>query len=105
MLDGPRWGPASGKPAQQLVVLCHGVGADGFDLIDLGPSWSRALPDAVFVSPHAPLVHDSGFGRQWFSLADRTPPVLEATVNRLRNPKLARPRVQVMRGEFSDNAY
>ena len=80
MLDGPRWGPASGKPAQQLVVLCHGVGADGFDLIDLGPSWSRALPDAVFVSPHAPLVHDSGFGRQWFSLADRTPPVLEAGV-------------------------
>jgi len=82
MLDGPRWGPASGKPAEQLVVLCHGVGADGFDLIDLAPTWSRALPDAAFVSPHAPSVHDSGFGRQWFSLADRTPSLLEAGVRR-----------------------
>jgi phospholipase/carboxylesterase len=80
MLDGPRWGPASGKPAQQLVILCHGVGADGFDLIDLGPTWGRALPDAAFVSPHAPSVHDSGFGRQWFSIADRTPSVMEAGV-------------------------
>jgi len=31
--------------------------------------------------------------------------VLDLTVKRLRNPKLARPRVQVIRGEFSDNAY
>lgn len=81
-LDGPRWGPASKGPPKQLVVLCHGLGADGHDLIDLAPSWSHALPDALFVSVDAPFTHDSGFGRQWWSVADRSPPVVEAGVRR-----------------------
>ncbi len=73
MLDGPRWGPRQGKP-EQLVVLCHGVGADGHDLIDLAPSWALALPQAQFVAPDAPEPYDSGpMGRQWFPLWDRTP--------------------------------
>jgi len=81
-LDGPRWGPASKGVARQLVVLCHGLGADGHDLIDLAPSWGHALPDALFVSVDAPFVHDSGFGRQWWSVADRSPSVVEAGVRR-----------------------
>jgi phospholipase/carboxylesterase len=68
--------------ARQLVVLCHGLGADGHDLIDLAPSWGHALPDALFVSVDAPFVHDSGFGRQWWSVADRSPSVVEAGVRR-----------------------
>ena len=79
-LDGPRWGPASKATPKQLVVLCHGVGADGHDLIDLAPTWSHALPDAVFVAVDAPFPHDSGFGRQWWSVGDRTPSVMEAGV-------------------------
>jgi phospholipase/carboxylesterase len=79
-LDGPRWGPASKATPKQLVVLCHGVGADGHDLIDLAPTWSHALPDALFVSVDAPFPHDSGFGRQWWSVADRTPSVMAAGV-------------------------
>src|SRR5579859_4536122 len=79
-LDGPRWGPASKVAPKQLVVLCHGLGADGHDLIDLAPSWSHALPDALFVSVDAPFQHDSGFGRQWWSVADRSPHVVEAGV-------------------------
>ncbi len=39
-LDGPRWGPRDQGPPKQLVVLCHGVGADGHDLIDLAPHWA-----------------------------------------------------------------
>jgi phospholipase/carboxylesterase len=81
-LDGPRWGPASKAAPRQLVVLCHGLGADGHDLIDLAPSWGRALPDAVFVSVDAPFAHDSGFGRQWWSVADRSPPIMEAGARR-----------------------
>jgi phospholipase/carboxylesterase len=81
-LDGPRWGPASKATPKQLVVLCHGVGADGHDLIDLAPTWSHALPDAVFVAVDAPFPHDSGFGRQWWSVGDRTPSVMEAGVRR-----------------------
>jgi phospholipase/carboxylesterase len=72
-LDGPRWAAASGTP-RHLVVLCHGVGADGNDLIDLGPHWSAALPDAAFVAPHGPEPYDVGMtGRQWFSIGDRNP--------------------------------
>ena len=77
-LDGPRWGPASKATAKQLVVLCHGLGADGHDLIDLAPTWSHAVPDALFVSVDAPYPHESGFGRQWWSVLDRTPAVMEA---------------------------
>jgi len=81
-LDGPRWGPASKAAPRQLVVLCHGLGADGHDLIDLAPAWGHALPDALFVSVDAPFVHDSGFGRQWWSVADRSPSVMEAGARR-----------------------
>jgi phospholipase/carboxylesterase len=78
-LTGLRWGPASKGTARQLVVLCHGVGADSHDLIDLAPTWSLALPDALFVAPDAPEPYDQGpAGRQWFSLQDRTPAVLDA---------------------------
>lgn len=81
-LDGPRWGPASKAAPKQLVVLCHGLGADGHDLIDLAPSWSHALPDAQFVSVDAPFPDDSGFGRQWWSVGDRSSPIVEAGVRR-----------------------
>jgi phospholipase/carboxylesterase len=61
------------------VVLCHGVGADGHDLIDLAPHWAAALPHAAFAAPDAPEPYDQApFGRQWFSLADRTPARLAA---------------------------
>jgi phospholipase/carboxylesterase len=79
-LDAIHWGPASKARPKQLVVLCHGLGADAFDLIDLAPSWAHACPDAIFASVHAPFPHDSGFGRQWWSIADRSPDVMETGV-------------------------
>jgi phospholipase/carboxylesterase len=77
-LDAVHWGPASKATPKQLVILCHGLGADAFDLIDLAPAWQHACPDALFASVHAPFMHDSGMGRQWWSVADRSPPVMEA---------------------------
>jgi phospholipase/carboxylesterase len=78
MLDGPRWGPKQGA-ARQLVVLCHGVGADGHDLIDLAPLWATALPHATFAAPDGPQPCDgSPMGRQWFPLWDRAPAQLAA---------------------------
>jgi phospholipase/carboxylesterase len=80
-LDGPRWGPKSGGTPKQLVVLCHGLGADGMDLIDLAPGWGNTLPDAAFVAPDAPEECDMGpFGRQWFSVQDRSEPMRLAGV-------------------------
>ena len=70
-IDGPRWGPASKATPKQLVVLCHGLGADGHDLIDLAPTWSHALPYALFVSVDAPFPHRSLPGRQAFDAAAR----------------------------------
>jgi phospholipase/carboxylesterase len=77
--DGVRWGPRSGGPAAQLVVLCHGIGGDGDQLADLAQAWSEALPDARFVGLDGPAPCEGApFGRQWFSIADRTPAVLAA---------------------------
>ena len=73
-LTGPSWGPASKGAPKQLVILCHGVGADGNDLMDLAPDWGRLLPDAIFVAPHGPEPYDMApIGRQWFSIGDLDP--------------------------------
>ncbi len=72
-LSGPRFGPAAGGAPRQLVVLLHGWGADGNDLIGLAPALAPILPNAEFLSPDAPFPCEAGFGRQWFSLGDRSP--------------------------------
>ncbi|MCA3393590.1 MAG: prolyl oligopeptidase family serine peptidase [Roseomonas sp.] len=78
-LEGPQYGPASGGKPDSLVLLLHGVGADGFDLIDLAPVWAEVLPNALFIAPHAPFPFQGApFGRQWFDIMDRTPARLEA---------------------------
>ena len=72
--DGPRLAPRSGRPARQLVVFLHGYGADGNDLIDIGRAWQDLLPDAAFVSPHAPQpCGQAPMGREWFPLTFRDP--------------------------------
>ena len=72
-LDGPRIAPRSGT-AKQLVVFLHGYGADGNDLIDIGRAWAGLLPDAAFVSPHAPRpCGQAPVGREWFPLTFRDP--------------------------------
>jgi phospholipase/carboxylesterase len=77
MIDGPSFGPMAGGAPTGLVVLCHGVGSDGFDLIDLAPVWGRAAPNALFRSPHGPEPYDAApMGRQWFPLWDRSPAML-----------------------------
>jgi phospholipase/carboxylesterase len=73
-LDGPRLAPRTGA-AKQLIVLLHGYGADGNDLIGLGQAWVAALPHCAFASPHAPDFFPFGNGRQWYPLPtsyDRT---------------------------------
>lgn len=65
--------PVSGKTPAHIVVLLHGYGADGRDLIGIGADWAQNLPDTVFVSPDAPSPCEmSAMGRQWFSLREYT---------------------------------
>jgi phospholipase/carboxylesterase len=73
-LDGPRLEPRSRGPARQLVVFLHGYGADGNDLIEIGRVWQPLLPDAAFVSPHAPRpCGQAPMGREWFPLTFQDP--------------------------------
>jgi phospholipase/carboxylesterase len=77
-LSGPAVEPRQGD-ARQLVVLLHGWGADGNDLIGLAPALQPALPHAFFVSPNAPDPCDQNpMGRQWYSFADERPEVMKA---------------------------
>jgi phospholipase/carboxylesterase len=72
-IDGPRLNPRSGA-ARQLVIFLHGYGADGNDLIEIGRAWQPLLPQAAFVSPHAPEpCGQAPVGRQWFALTFRDP--------------------------------
>lgn len=65
------------KNTKKLVVLLHGVGSDGHDLIGLIPYIQKELPDYHFISPHGVEAFDMApYGRQWFSLQDRTPTVI-----------------------------
>ncbi|HET8996002.1 MAG TPA: prolyl oligopeptidase family serine peptidase [Acetobacteraceae bacterium] len=79
-IDALYWGPASKSTPKQLVVLCHGIGADAHDLYELAPEWGAAVPDALFASVNAPHPHPSGFGRQWWDVGDRSPAIMEAGV-------------------------
>jgi phospholipase/carboxylesterase len=73
-LSGPSRLPTSGGKPSRLVILLHGLGADGNDLIGLAPYWERLLPTAEFLSPNAPFPCDMApHGYQWYSSQDRTP--------------------------------
>lgn len=68
-LSGPMLAPANGEAPDSVVVLLHGYGSDGNDLIALAPHFQHLLPGALFVSPHAPEPAGSvGFGFQWFAI-------------------------------------
>jgi phospholipase/carboxylesterase len=72
-LSGPRLPPLRGQ-ATHLVVLCHGYGADGNDLIGLAPHWQRALPTVAFVAPNAPQpCAGAPSGYQWFPISRADP--------------------------------
>jgi phospholipase/carboxylesterase len=80
-LSGPSRPPASGGKPSRLVILLHGLGADGNDLIGLAPNWAPLLPEAEFLSPNAPFPCDMvPYGYQWFSSQDRSPAAVLAGV-------------------------
>ncbi|MGE0828362.1 MAG: alpha/beta hydrolase, partial [Hyphomonadaceae bacterium] len=81
LLDGPRLPPAGGAKPNALVVLLHGYGSNGADLISLAPYWAKDLPGAAFVAPNAPEpVPGAPGGYQWFDLASRDPAWVEQGV-------------------------
>ena len=80
ILSGPEYLPKDNK-IDGLVILLHGLGSDGNDLIGLVPHWAPHLSNIGFVSPNAPFPCDMApMGYQWFSLQDRDPHKVRAGV-------------------------
>lgn len=66
------WLPAEGAP-EQLILLLHGVGADGASMAPLAQALRAEFPQAALLAPDAPHPFDTGGpGRQWFSVAGIT---------------------------------
>lgn len=85
-------GPRSGGAPKQLVLLLHGYGSNGADLISFAPHWQQGLPDALFLAPDAPERCPGSGGFQWWALASineqalaagagRAAPVLDAYID------------------------
>ncbi len=78
------YGP-EGENVKSLVVMLHGVGSNGKDLISLAPLLTAGLPGTKFISPDAPFACDMvppGYpdAFQWFSLQSYDPASLLAGV-------------------------
>jgi phospholipase/carboxylesterase len=67
-LSGPTLAPVRG-PATHLVVLVHGYGADGQDLLGLANHWQGLLPTVAFAAPNAPTRVPGSPGYQWFPIS------------------------------------
>ena len=77
IVNGTSLQPLSGGSPKQIVLLLHGYGSSGADLISLAPHWQRALPDALFLAPNAPQrLNYMSSGYQWWSLSAFTPQAL-----------------------------
>jgi len=69
-LSGPMAPPKAGGEPTHAMVLLHGYGSDGRDLIGLAGYWRDLLPGALFVAPNAPeRCRDNPSGYQWFPIA------------------------------------
>lgn len=78
LLDGPRALPERGGKADALVILLHGYGSNGADLISLAPYWAGKLPGAAFVAPNAiENVAQVPGGYQWFPISNLDPHLME----------------------------
>ena len=93
IVNGASLQPRSGGKPKQIVLLLHGFGSNGQDMIGLAPTWQQALPNALFVAPHAPQRSIAGIGYQWWPLSDISPralalgaasaaPAIEALIDR-----------------------
>ena len=80
-LEGPSHGPHGGGKPGHLVVLLHGYGADGNDLIGLAPLLGQLMPDTMFHAPNAPQPCEGNpFGYQWFGISRLDPAIALAGV-------------------------
>lgn len=79
IVNGASLKPRSGAPPKKIILLLHGFGSSGTDMISLAPQWQDALPDTLFLAPHAPQrCAMMGAGYQWWGLSGFAPSALAA---------------------------
>jgi phospholipase/carboxylesterase len=78
IVNGASLKPLSGGSPKQIVLLLHGFGSSGNDMISLATTWQQSLPDALFLAPHAPQRCSFGAGYQWWGLSGLSPQALAA---------------------------
>ena len=94
-LSGPMLPPKSGAAAKQIMVILHGYGADGADLIGLGLEWRELFPDMLFVAPNAPeICAQNPGGYQWFPLN------VDRIAGRIEGAARARPAIVEFLGDL-----
>ncbi len=77
--NGASLKPRSGAPPKKIILLLHGFGSNGTDMIALARHWQDALPDALFLAPHAPQrCGMMAAGYQWWGLSGFAPSALAA---------------------------
>ncbi len=81
-LNGTYLLPPPNTPIQKCIILLHGLGANGENLIDLAHLWAPHMQGTAFFSPNAPFPYEmSGFsspgGFQWFNFESQDPISLE----------------------------
>ena len=89
-LDGPFVSAAHGGEPTQVMMLLHGWGADGNDLVDLTQPFSLRFPGMAFFVPNGPDPCKINLsGREWFDIDDRVAgpdcaaPVINAAIGAL----------------------
>ena len=77
IVNGSSLQPKSGT-TRKIVLLLHGYGSTGADLISLAPHWQQMMPDALFLAPNAPERCGMSGGYQWWPLTAFSPHALAA---------------------------
>ena len=76
IVNGASLQPLSGGSPKHVVLLLHGYGSNGADLIAMAQHWRQELPDTLFLAPNAPQNCAAGSGYQWWPLQSFMPQAL-----------------------------
>ena len=60
--------PVKVKSVERAIIMLHGFGSNGEDLISLAPLMQKDLPNTIFYAPNAPYKLDYPNSFKWFDI-------------------------------------